>query len=150
HRNVVSNVRSILGYLPLTPDDSVAMVLPFHYVYGASVLNTHVAAGGTVVVPDSRAFSVSVLETMAEHSVTGFSGVPATFAHLLCVSSLPHFRLSSLRYVTQAGAAMPVALIRRLRALLPRARVLVMSGQMVAAGRLAWLPPDQLDWKLGS
>ena len=60
HRNLVANVRSIVQYLALTPSDRVAMVLPFYYVYGNSVLHTHVCAGATVVHAGSIAFPAQV------------------------------------------------------------------------------------------
>ena len=47
HLNVVANTRSILAYLKLTAEDRVLQVLPFPYVYGKSLLNTHVACGGS-------------------------------------------------------------------------------------------------------
>lgn len=150
HRNLVANVRSIVEYLRLEPSDSVAMVLPFFYVYGSSVLHTHIAAGGTIVMAGSMVFPQTVLAAIQEHRTTGFSGVPSTFARLLQTSNLGDYDLSSLRYVTQAGAAMTPALTERLRAALPRADIVVMYGQTEASARLAWLPSDQLEKKLGS
>src|SRR5690606_14021972 len=111
HRNIVANTNSIVEYLSLSPSDSVMVVLPFYYVYGLSLLHTHVAAGGTVVIDNRFAFPNAVLKAMAEHAVTGFAGVPSTFALLLHRSSIASVQLPSLRCVTQAGGAMPPALI---------------------------------------
>ena len=44
----MTNARSIVQYLELGPDDRVLAVLPFYYVYGKSLLNSHACAGGTV------------------------------------------------------------------------------------------------------
>lgn len=150
HRNLVANVQSIVGYLGLRPPDRVAMVLPFYYVYGNSVLHTHVCAGATIVHAGTLTFPAQVLKNIAEQRCTGFSGVPATFARLLTVSDIESYALGSLRYVTQAGAAMSPALLQRLRAALPQASVFVMYGQTEAAARLACLLPEDLDRKLGS
>ncbi len=150
HRNLVANVRSIVDYLELGPEDRVAMVLPYHYVYGSSVLHTHLAAGGAVVDAGTVAFPAAVLDSIEAHRCTGLSGVPSTFARLARVEDLGAWDLSSLRYVTQAGAAMTRALTETLRRMLPTARIFVMYGQTEAAARLSYLPPEALDEKLGS
>ena len=88
HRNIVDNVSSICQYLRLTDKDIQMCVLPFFYVMGKSLLNTHVAIGGTVVINNQFAFPASVLKEMITEKVTGFSGVPSTFAYLLHRSPL--------------------------------------------------------------
>ena len=150
HRNLASNAAAVIQYLGLGPDDSVVSVLPFYYAYGSSVLNTHLAAGGRVVLEPNLVFPHAVVDTIARERATGFSGVPSTFALLLARVNLDRPDLASLRYVTQAGGPMPVATTRRLCAALPQARLFVMYGQTEATARLTWLPPDSLDRKLGS
>ena len=48
HLNFAANARSIVSYLGLTQRDRVMCVLPFHYVYGLSLLHTHLAVGGAL------------------------------------------------------------------------------------------------------
>jgi long-chain acyl-CoA synthetase len=143
-------VRSIVEYLELDANDRVAMVLPFYYVYGNSVLHTHLCAGGTIVQAGTMTFPAEVLKQIASHRCTGFSGVPATFARLLDVAGIATADLSSLRYITQAGAAMTPALTERLRGAFPGVRIFVMYGQTEASARLAYVPPEDLDRKMGS
>jgi acyl-CoA synthetase (AMP-forming)/AMP-acid ligase II len=150
HLNVVSNTRSILSYLKLTAEDRVLVVLPFSYVYGKSLLNTHVAAGGTCVLHENMAFPETALDAMDRERVTGFSGVPSTFAMLLNRSSIARRRIPSLRYVTQAGGAMPVPHIRALIECLPGVRIFIMYGATEAAARLSWLDPAELPARIGS
>lgn len=150
HRNFTANIRAIVRYLELTASDTVGMVLPFYYVYGNSVLHTHVAVGGTIAQLGSLAFLGQVAENLVRFGCTGFSGVPSTFARLTSLATLGSYDLSRLRYVTQAGAAMAPALIERLQTALPLARVFVMYGQTEAAGRLSYVPPERLREKLGS
>ena len=83
HTNIVSNTSAICGYLRLTESDVQMVVLPFFYVMGKSLLNTHFAVGGTVVINNKFAFPATVLKDMVEERVTGFSGVPSTYAYLL-------------------------------------------------------------------
>lgn len=150
HRNLVSNTRSILGYLQLTEADRVVNVLPFHYSYGNSVLHTHLAVGASIVLENSLLYPHLVVQQIADTAATGFSGVPSTYALLLQRVKLAEFDLPSLRWLTQAGGAMAPMHIARLREALPRARVFVMYGQTEAAARISYLPPERLDDKPGS
>jgi amino acid adenylation domain-containing protein len=150
HRNFVANARSIVQYLQLTHDDRVMCVLPFHYVYGLSLLHTHLAVGGSLVVENRSVFPNVVLQSMQEHRVTGFAGVPSTFALMLHRSALQETALPHLRYVTQAGGAMPPARITEWLQRGPRVPFYVMYGATEAAARLTYLPPSDLGRKLGS
>jgi long-chain acyl-CoA synthetase len=150
HLNFVANARSIVGYLRLEPNDRVMAVLPFHYVYGLSLLHTHVMVGGTVVIENGFLFPNLVLKKMAHHEVTGFAGVPSSFAILLRRSAIATTVLPHLRYVTQAGGPMPPALVREWRAVMPAVPLVVMYGATEAAARLTYLDPAELDARVGS
>ena len=150
HRNLQTNVESILSYLNIKESDSVLNVLPFYYSYGNSVMHTHLAAGATIFLENSMLYPQRVLSLMEKHSVTGFSGVPSTFNLLLSRTRLSEFNLSSLRYLTQAGGAMAPVNIERVRKELPNVDFFVMYGQTEACARLSYLPPSQLLNKAGS
>ena len=150
HRNFVANARSIISYLALTASDRVMCVLPFYYVYGLSLLHTHLAVGGSLVIENRSAFPNVVLDAMQEHQVTGFAGVPSTFALMMHRSNLDSAALPSLRYVTQAGGAMPPARISEWLQRGPQADFFVMYGATEASARLTYLPPALLSRKLGS
>lgn len=150
HGNISTNTAAIISYLELTSHDSVLSVLPFNYSYGSSVLHTHLASGGTIVLERNLVFPHAIVETMVRENVTGFSGVPSTFALLLSRVNLGEKNLDSLRYITQAGAAMPVALVEKLRTALPKAKIFVMYGQTEATARLSYVPPARLGDKPGS
>lgn len=150
HGNLASNTRSIVAYLGLDSSDRSLNVLPFYYSYGNSVLQTHAAVGGSLVLENSLAYPHQVVARIASEHVTGFAGVPSTYALLLQRVRLDEYDLRSLRYLTQAGGPMPQANVLRLRAVLPRARLFVMYGQTEAAARLTYLPPERLTEKLGS
>jgi len=149
HRNLCANTQAIVSYLGLTPSDRVMAVLPFHYVYGKTLLNTHVMAGGSVVINNRFAFPNTVVSDMIAREVTGFAGVPSTFAILLNRSVFPKTPVPSLRYVTQAGGAMAPALTKRLIGCLGNAKLFIMYGATEASARLTYLPPHRQD-KLGS
>lgn len=150
HRGLLANTRSIVQYLKLTRDDRVMVVLPFHYVYGKSLLNTHVAVGGSLIVGTDLYFPNEVVKRMETDRATGLAGVPSTFAVLIHRSALPGAPPASLRYVTQAGGAMAPELIRRLIDALPGVEIFVMYGATEASARLTYLDPQELSRRIGS
>jgi len=150
HANFAANVEAIVAYLALTGEDSIVSILPFYYSYGASVLHTHLAVGARLVIEPNLVFPHLIVETLARERVSGFSGVPSTYALLLDRVPLANYDLGALRYLTQAGGAMAPALAARLRAALPGTALYVMYGQTEATARLTYLPPDRLDDKPGS
>lgn len=150
HSNLVANTLAIVDYLGLTEDDRVMAVLPFFYSYGNSVLLTHVAAGGSLVVNQSFVYPNVVLDQMVAEEVTGFSGVPSTYALLLHRSAIRNYQFPALRYVTQAGGAMTPRLAREVQESLPGTEVFIMYGQTEASARLSYLPPKDLLRKAGS
>lgn len=150
HRNLVSNTIGTVEYLELTENDSVLVILPFYYIYGNSLLLTHVACGGRLVIDNRFMYPEVILDTMEEEQVTGFSGVPSNFIILLNKSTFRERKLEQLRYFTQAGGAMAPEIIRELMKLFGHKQIFIMYGQTEAAPRASWLPPDQLEAKLGS
>ncbi len=150
HLNIVSNTRSIIEYLELTSRDRIMVVLPFHYVYGKTLLNTHVSVGGSVVIDNRFAYPNAVLQTMREQQTTGFAGVPSTFMMLLNRSALRDTPLPSLRYVTQAGGGMAASVQKEVYEVFSPARVFIMYGATEAAPRLTWVQPERLPEKFGS
>ena len=153
HANISANTRAIIEFLELTSSDIQMVVLPFFYVMGMSLLNTHVAVGGTVVINNKFAYTASVLKQMAEEGVTGFSGVPSTYAHLLFKSPLAAYRdkLPALRYCSQAGGHMPRHVKLELLKTLPiHTRLVIMYGATEASARLTYVPPERLEAKIDS
>lgn len=153
HKNIIHNTRSICTYLALGPQDVQMVVLPFFYVMGKSLLNTHMAVGGCVVINNKFAYPASVLEEIAAEKATGFSGVPSTYAYLLHRSPLIKFRdrLPDLRYCSQAGGHMASHIKQQLMsALPPHTQLFIMYGATEAGARLSYVPPDRLSKKIES
>ena len=150
HANIMANTDSIIQYLGLTEKDRIMTVLPFHYCFGASLLHTHLRAGGILVLDRRFMYPEKVLERMQETECTGFAGVPSHYQILVRKTSLRKKPFPHLRYVQQAGGYLAPVFLRELRAALPAVRVYVMYGQTEATARLSFLPPEFLDTKLGS
>jgi long-chain acyl-CoA synthetase len=82
-----------------------------------------------------------VLSVLPFYYAYGFSVLHSHLAVGGCVA---------LRYITQAGAAMSPALVAKVRAALPHAKLYVMYGQTEATARLTYVPPERLEDKAGS
>jgi long-chain acyl-CoA synthetase len=150
HANIIANTESIVSYLSLTSGDRIMAVLPFHYCYGASLLHTHLSVGGELVIENRFMYPETVLQRLIETGCTGFAGVPSHFQILLRNSSLRTKRFPDLRYVQQAGGYLAPSFIIELKAALPQTQVFIMYGQTEATARLSFLPPQNLEAKLGS
>jgi acyl-CoA synthetase (AMP-forming)/AMP-acid ligase II len=153
HGNIVANTRSIVRYLKLSKEDIQMVVLPFFYVMGKSLLNTHIAVGGTVVINNQFAYPARVIQQMIDEGVTGFSGVPSTYAYLLHRSPLRESKkkLSSLRYCSQAGGHMASHIKEELLKVLPaHTQLFVMYGATEASARLTYVEPQRLREKINS
>ena len=153
HGNIVANVNSICQYLRLTESDIQMAVQPFFYVMGKSLLNTHMAVGGRVVINNRFAYPATVIQQMIDEQVTGFSGVPSTYAYLLHKSPLAaeRERLSALRYCSQAGGHMASATKLKLMDILPSGcELFIMYGATEASARLAFVEPSVLKEKIDS
>jgi acyl-CoA synthetase (AMP-forming)/AMP-acid ligase II len=149
HRNLIANTESILSYLHLTESDRVCVVLPFFYCYGASLLHTHIRAGGSLVL-NNKIFLGSVIKDINQYECTGFSGVPSTFQILINKTPFLTEDLPSLRYLTQAGGQLPNKYIKKIVSAFPQKEFFVMYGATEATARLSYLPPHLGKEKMGS
>jgi long-chain acyl-CoA synthetase len=150
HGNVAANTRSIIEYLGLGPEDRALVVLPLYYCYGRSVLQTHLAVGGSVFLEGRTAFPRVVMQSLADEGCTGFAGVPLTFELLRRQVDVAAMSFPRLRYLTQAGGAMSPDCVAWVREAFKPARLFVMYGQTEATARLSYLPPERAEDKAGS
>lgn len=150
HANYVATTRSIAAYLGNRPDDVVMCLLPLTFGYGLSQVLTGALVGFTVVLERSFAFPKETLARMVKHRITGLPGVPTVFSTLLGLDALKTADLSSLRYLTNAAAPLPIAHIDRLRELFPDADFHSMYGMTECCTRIATLDPARLRDKTGS
>ncbi len=141
HAALVNTTWSISTYLENTPDDVVMCVLPLTFGYGLSQILTGARVGFTVVLERSFAFPAETLARMVKHRITGLPGVPTFFSTLLGMEALKTADLSSLRYLTNAAAPLPIAHIDRLRERFPDAAFYSMYGMTECCTRICYLDP---------
>lgn len=148
HSNMVFVTQAIVSYLKNNQADVILNVLPLSFSYGLYQLLATFSTAATLVLEESFTFPASVLETMAEERVTGFAGVPTIYSMLLGMD-LSAYDLSSLRYLTNAAAGLPVEHVKRLRQTLPKVELVLMHG-LTEVARTMYLPPDQVEKRPGA
>ena len=148
HSNVVFAAESVIEYLQNVESDIVLNVLPLSFDYGLYQLLMTFKFGGTLILEQSFAYPASILKLIEKESVTGFPGVPTTFSILLQMD-LSAYDLSSLRYLSNTGAALPPNHIAELQKKFPTATIYSMYG-LTETKRTLYLPPDQLKIRPGS
>lgn len=150
HRNLLANAAAVIEFLRLGAGDRVLSVLPFYYIYGMSVLLTHVAAGATVVIENRFLYPQTAVDAMESSVVTGFAGVSTHYTVLLNQTDFASRELPHLRYLTHSGDKMPPAIAERLAMSFPAKDLFLMYGMTEAAGRIAYLEPQKVMSKPGS
>ncbi|MBN9548580.1 MAG: AMP-binding protein, partial [Alphaproteobacteria bacterium] len=149
HRNMMTACASIVSYLELAEDEVILNVLPLAFDYGLYQMIMAFRTGARLVLERSFAFPAQVLELIRQEGVTGFPGVPTIFAALSELKSLKDRDFSSIRYVTNTAAALPLKHILMLRELFSSARIYSMYG-LTECKRCTYLPPEDLERKPSS
>ena len=144
HHNMLSAARSIIQYLENTEDDIILDLLPLSFDYGLYQVLMAVIFGGTVVLEKSFLYIHSILSKITQENVTGFPLVPTVLAMILKLQDLSKYNFTSLRYISNTGAALPVEHIRRLRAQFPHVKIYSMFG-LTECKRVSYLPPVEID-----
>ncbi len=118
HLNMVSAAGSITTYLENNENDKIMNVLPLSFDYGLYQVLMAFKISGTVVLEKSFTYPYPVINTMIKEKITGFPGVPTVFAMLLQMKNIDNYDFSSIRYITNTAAALPISHIKRLNELI--------------------------------
>ncbi len=146
HYNVFSAARSITTYLNNVEDDIILNVLPLSFDYGLYQILMASLFGGTVILEKSFLYPYKILELLVHERATGFPIVPTMVALLLKMEDVSSFDFSSLRYITNTAAALPVSYIRKIQNIFPETTVYSMYG-LTECKRVSYLPPEHLEKK---
>ncbi|MFZ1989568.1 MAG: AMP-binding protein [Alphaproteobacteria bacterium] len=143
--NIGSNAQAIAEYLELESSARPITALPFHYSYGMSVINSHLAVGATLLLTNESVTSSKFWSFFNEQQATSIAGVPYTF-DLLDRMGFRDWELNSLKQVTQAGGRLAPEKVRdyALWANRHAVKFFVMYGQTEAAPRMAYVPPQDI------
>ena len=144
HANVVAGSRIVSAYLEITESERILAVLPFSFDAGMNQLMAAFEKGGTLVLINFT-FAREIVQMLLKERITGLAGVPTLWSLLAQPNStLNKQPLPVLRYITNTGGAMPQAVLKVLRAVLPATKIFLMYG-LTEAFRSTYLPPEELD-----
>ena len=150
YKNVISNTKEIIKYLNIKKTDITITTLPINYVYGLSVINTHLFSGSTIVLNNYSMVEKKFWELIDSFKVNNFSGVPYNYNIIEKISKkgLP----KSLKYTTQAGGKMNHVLLQKIIDVYKKykIRLVQMYGAAEATSRMSYLNWNHAQTKMGS
>ena len=76
YQNIYTNAEAIKKYLGIKSTDRTMTILPIHYSYGISVINSHLVAGAKIFVNKLSFLEKEFWERIKKFKITNFSGVP--------------------------------------------------------------------------
>lgn len=151
YQNILSNAGSIIEYLEIDEHEKAITSLPMNYVYGLSVINSHLMAGASIVMTELNCYTSGFWKLFNEKSVTSFSGVPFMY-EMLYKLKLTKKPVPSLKTMTQAGGKLSPELQQFFSAYAHEngKRFFVMYGASEATSRMGYLPDADALRKPGS
>lgn len=151
YNNIVSNTKSIINYLNIDSTERAITLLPMYYSYGLSILNTHLFAGGSVVLTEKSSVTKEFWELVETYKITSISGVPFIYT-ILNRLDLSKTNLSSVKVFTQAGGKLSPKLQHEFaqKCIENNRKFFVMYGQTEATARISYLPSEKAKQKIGS
>lgn len=150
-KNLLANATSIAEYLSLNKSHRAISSLPMNYSFGLSIINSHLFAGGSILMTTESITQSRFWELFNNYKITSFSGVPYTF-EILKKFRLLQIKLPSLKTLTQAGGKLSNELIEYFAEFskINKVDFFVMYGQTEGTARLSYLPPEFISKKIGS
>lgn len=149
--NLYANATSIVEYLSIGRDERAITSLPMHYSYGLSVINTHLAAGATIILTDQSMMTREFWDIFKKYEATSLAGVPYHYEMLLRLRFFD-MDLPSLNTLTQAGGKLNPQYVQRFvhYAQEKNIRFFVMYGQTEATARISYIPAEKVSENVAS
>ena len=150
-KNVENNTKSIVKYLKINSKDNTITTLPMSYVYGLSIINTHLFRGATIVLNNASIIQKNFWISLQKNKITNFGGVPYIYS-ILDRINLKNYNLKHLNYTTQAGGKLHETIIKRIleKYKLQNIKLQIMYGAAEATARMSFLSWDKIEKKINS
>ncbi len=141
--NLKSNTESIVKFLKIKDTDKSITTLPITYVYGLSIINTHLYSGATIALNESSMVNNDFWSSLEKNKITSLGGVPYNYSILEKFFKKKINELS-LRYTTHAGGKMNLITLKNIINLYKKNNLQLFSmyGAAEATARMSYL-----DWK---
>ena len=143
-KNLMTNVRDVLAYLPITNEDTFLISRP---IYHASVLTGELLislySGANIVLHPDAFQPAALIDIIKRKQITALGSTPTL------LSSLARFIRSSfihhIRTVSVSGECMTEGMAKQIRTGFPKAQIFCGYGLTEASPRVAFLPADRFN-----
>lgn len=149
HQNMVAATHSLNTYLGYSNTDKVLCALPLTFDYGLYQMIMSVSTGATLLLEKEFTWPIFLLKTIAQQKATIFPIVPTMLMMVYEQARKKSVDLSSIRAITNTGAALTLDNIQMSKELFPKAQIFSMYG-LTECKRCTYLPPEEIDSKPGS
>lgn len=149
--NLCSNAKSIAQYLGIKKSDRAITSLSFGYSYGMSVINSHLKVAASISLTKKTLFDPGFWQQLKSQSVTSLAGVPYSYEIFLKLK-IDRMILPSLLTLIQAGGHMDASTVQHINRFCQSngIKFYIMYGQTEASPRISYLPPEEVERKIGS
>ena len=150
-KNLISNTQSIINALNITEKETAITTLPPSYVYGLSIINTHLKSGAKIVLNKNSVIEREFWDRIKNNKVTNFGGVPYTYELLIRIG-LNKDNFKTINFTTQAGGYLDKNSKKRILEFYDRHKktFFVMYGAAEATARMTCINPKFLKTKIES
>lgn len=149
HSNMIAALESINAYLGNTHQEVILSALPLSFDYGLYQMIMAISVGGCLILEKDLLLPLQFLKKISVEKVTALPGVPTLFSILGETFKKFPVDTSSVRYITNTGAAIYDHHLDAIRTLFQTAQFFSMYG-LTECKRCTYLPPEDLDRKRGS
>lgn len=151
YANIEAAALNISTFFELTSNDRPLLVLPLYYTMGLSIVFSHLYAGATVLATNQSMTDRAFWQFLKEQKATSFTGVPYSF-EILNLMRFFRMDLPDLQLLTQGGGKMPKTLNQKFVDYCKTTgkRWIATYGQSEGTARMAWLPAEWAESKMGS
>ena len=106
YKNLLSNIKGIVGSLNINKKDKTITTMPAEYSYGLSVINSHLFVGAKIILNNLTLFDRKFLESVTKLKVTNLNGVPFFFDLIKKINFFNKINCSNIKFITQAGGSL--------------------------------------------
>ncbi|WP_200825136.1 class I adenylate-forming enzyme family protein [Aquimarina sp. AU119] len=149
HQNMIAATNSLNTYLGYNREDKVLCALPLSFDYGLYQMIMCISKGAMLVLEKEFTWPIFLLKKIVKEKITILPAVPTMVMLLFEQNKKYQFDLSSVRSLTNTGAALTQSNIQMVHELFPNVELFSMYG-LTECKRCTYLPPSDIDKKPNS
>ncbi len=137
------NAQSIVKFLNLNDREKPITVLPLTFIYGLSVINSHLLSGGTILLNNYTLMQKNFWDFLKNNEATSIAGVPYTY-QMLTRLRIFKMNLPYLKTFTLSGGKLQEELQQKWLNYTKEndKQFFIMYGQTESGGRISYVNPD--------